>query len=84
MKWFVACLALNACFAGTALADGQGAGADPKAPSLVSPESNFLLAQPVNGWTFIWQLPEGTTPPEHYELWKDLQLDFDPKDLLGG
>jgi chemotaxis protein histidine kinase CheA len=22
--------------------------------------------------------------PEHYEQWKDLQLDFDPKELLGG
>jgi len=22
--------------------------------------------------------------PEHYEQWRDLQLDFNPKELLGG
>src|SRR4051812_27138589 len=69
MKWLVVCLALKACFAGTALADGQGAVADPKVPQLSTPAAGFQLSQPVNGWTFVWQAPKEAAQPEKYELW---------------
>jgi hypothetical protein len=80
MKWFVLCLALNACFAGTALAHGQGAVAAPKAPKLLTPDSGFQLSQPVNGWTFVWQAPAGANAPEKYELW--VQAKASKKPLL--
>src|SRR5437899_1361607 len=32
-------------------------------------EAALQLPQPVNGWTFVWQLPAGAAPSERYELW---------------
>src|SRR5262245_48238376 len=77
-KWLGACVALNACFAGTALADGQGSTGHPAAPQLVTPDTWFQLSQPVNGWTFVWQLPTGATQPERYELWVQSRLSRKP------
>jgi len=55
-------------------------------PALVEASASNLgpaLAESAKRALMLCQ-PFTMLKPEHYEQWKDLQLDFDPHELLGG